>query len=344
MKRQRKQAVRLKDIAEKTGYSINTVSRALRGKDDIAEETIRRIRTVADSFGYTSNAAAASLRRGYTNTLAVILGDISNPHFAIMMREIEEHARQKGYLAFLLNTNEEKEVERKAIQRALNQNVDGIIICPTQSDDENINFLIKSGIPFIQIGRRTVHADAGYVICNDEEGGYLAAKHLLDSGHRDVLFLNAPSYISSAAERRSGFLRAFEERGLSAERALIREVSLVRDNVGEVLEQLLERKEKFSAIFAFSDSIAWRAWRWLDECGYRVPQDFSLVGFDHIQSKLSIPFPLTTISSHKTQMSIMAVDYILKMIEKGGNEDTAGYRTAIGTKLVRGTTVRQFAL
>ena len=93
---QKKPTVTLKDIAQQTGYSINTVSRALRDKADIADATRQKIKKVAAEMGHVNNMLAASLRLGYTNTVAVILGDISNPHFAIMMKEIEVHAREYG--------------------------------------------------------------------------------------------------------------------------------------------------------------------------------------------------------------------------------------------------------
>lgn len=340
MKRKQKKSITLKDIAAETGYSINTISRALRGKDDISEETIEKIKEVASRLGYVNNTIASSLRLGYTNTLAVILGDISNPHFAIMTKEIENYARSKGYVAFLLNTNEEKEVEREAIKIAIHKNVDGIIICPTQIDNENMEFLKMSGIPFIQIGRKGKDNEMSYVVCDDVKGGYLATKYLLDNGHRDILFLNGPSYISSSLDRYEGYCNALEERKIELKKNLIREISLKTDNVYEVMEDIFLSGIQFTGIFAFSDSVAWNAWNWLDEHGYRVPEDYSLIGFDHIQSRMAIPFPLATISSYKTQMSIMAVDCILKMIREEESEEEKLYQTVIGTKLVRGETVK----
>lgn len=336
-KRLKRQAT-LKDIARITGYSVNTVSRALRGKDDISETTIEKIKKVANELGYVNNTIASSLRSGYTNTLALILGDISNPHFAIMAKEIENYAVSKGYLAFVLNSNEEKKLEREAIHIALHKNVDGIIICPTQVDEENICLLKESGVPFIQIGRRS-QTEASYVVCDDVKGGYLAAKYLLDNGHRRILFLNGPEYISSAAERRQGYEKAYREQGLEPDERLIRTVSLSDDNTDLVLEQAFEEKLEFTAIFAFSDSIAWKAWSWLYEHGYRVPEEYSIVGFDHIQSKMAIPFPLTTISSYKTQMSLTAVDCMIKMIKSGSGE--ISFQNVIGTKLVKGSTVKR---
>ena len=147
-----KSPVTLKDLAAALGYSINTVSRALRDKEDIAPATRERIQRTAREMGYINNTLAASLRLGYTNTIAVILGDVSNAHFAIMMKEIEAYARANGYVSFLLNTDEDSELERKAIQTALNKNVDGIIWCPAQSDGENLALLRETGIPFVLIG------------------------------------------------------------------------------------------------------------------------------------------------------------------------------------------------
>ena len=101
--KKRRPAVTLKDIAAKTGYSVNTVSRALRDKDDIAAPTREMIQKTAQEMGHVSNTLAASLRLGYTNTIAVILGDISNPHFSIMMKEIEGYAWKAGYTLSLIH-------------------------------------------------------------------------------------------------------------------------------------------------------------------------------------------------------------------------------------------------
>lgn len=339
MRKKAKRGTTLKDIAARTGYSINTVSRALRGKDDISEETIQKIKEAAAEMGYINNTIASSLRLGYTNTLAIILGDISNPHFAIMTKEIENHARERGYLAFLFNTNEDKEVEREAIQIAIHKNVDGIVICPTQIDDDNIRFLKESQIPFILIGRKCDDEQVSYVVCDDTLGGYLATKYLLDSGHRKILLLNGPEYISSSRERYEGYRKALEEKHIPLDQQLVREVMLADNNLNSILEDVFSQELDFTAIFSFSDSIAWNVWCWLDSHGYYVPEDYSLIGFDHIQSRMAIPFALATISSYKTQMSITAVDCILKLIQNN-EEDALVFHNVIRTKLVKGSTVK----
>lgn len=341
--KKQKHQVTLKDLAQQTGYSINTISRALRGKDDISEETIKKIKQTAKEMGYINNTIASSLRLGYTNTIAVILGDISNPHFSIMTKEIENHARSLGYSSFLLNTNENSEIERNAIITAINKNVDGIIICLTQEDDTNLQFLIESKVPFIQIGRYNDRIDANYVVCDDVEGGYQAVKYLIDNGHKRILFLDGPKYISSSEERYKGYLKAFQENQLEVVPELIREVSISTSNSIEILEQVLHSGEQFTAIFSFSDSIAWEAWAYLQGRGYRVPEDISIIGYDYIQSRIVIPYQLSTISSYKKQMSITAVECLHCKINRDFESEehcTEICHHVISTKLIPGMTVR----
>lgn len=333
-----RQKVTLKDIAQATGFSVNTVSRALRDKDDIASETKEKIKNAQREMGYIINNLASSLRRGYSNTIAVILGDISNPHFSIMMSDIELRARSFGYGAILLTTNEDEELEMNAIQAALNKNVDGIILCPCQKSEANIRYLQSVGVPFVLIGRRFDSIDTDYVICDDEHGGYLATKELIKNGHRRILMLQGAPYISSAQERLTGYLKAHEETGVPIDMALVCEGSVMGEKSSGYYEQILDRDLGFTAIFAFSDLIAWEFWRFLHGKGYNIPEDFSLVGFDHIQSRLNIPFELCSICSHKKLMSVETVDVLVQRMRGEAREEHE--HRIIETALIPGETVR----
>ena len=342
MKQNYRSSLTLKDIAAATGYSVNTISRALRGKDDIANSTISKIKKTTAEMGYIRNAAASSLRSGRTNTIAVILGDVSNPLFAIIMKEIENRAREDGYSSFLFNTNEDPLMEKEAIRTALNKNVDGIIICPTQHNDSNIRYLMKTCVPFVQLGRGFDHLNAPYVVRNEELGGYQAVKHLLDNGHRDILMLNGPSYISVARERIAGYKRAYTEAGLKVKPRLIREVSIIGGNCAPLIEKLLTEKVHFTAIFAFSDLLAWDAWSYLHRQGFRVPEDFSLIGFDNVQIKLEIPYRLSTVDSYTPKVSTIAVECLLSIIrgEKQKHDTCSDIcHQIIDTTLIAGETV-----
>lgn len=332
------QRVTLKDIAKKTGFSVNTVSRALREKDDISEATRELIKTTAEEMGHINNMIASSLRSGYTNTIAVIFGDVSNLLFAMMMKEIEEAASHRGYTSILLNTNEDEAQERQAIQVALSKNVDGIIICPTQKSTANIEYLKKSGKPFVLVGRRYEDPDVNYVVWDDELGGYQATKYLLSQGHKRILMLHGPMYISSAAERLAGYIRAHEEFGLAAEPELIWEVSVMANGCGRVLDEVRSRGITYTAIFAFSDMLAWDTWDYLRYQGYQIPEQCSIVGFDNIQTVLTLPFHMTSISSSEKKVSVVSAELLIDMIQ---NKKKEVAHIILPTVLVEGETVKQ---
>lgn len=317
----RKSIVTLKDISLRTGYTINTVSRALKGKDDIAEPTRKLITDTAKELGYIGNSLAGALRSGVTRTIAVIISDVSNPLFGIMAKEIEAELRKKNYCTFVLNTNEKYELEEQAIYLALSKKVDGIILCPTQRKKDDLDLLRAQGIPFVLMGRRFAEYPADYVIWDDVKGGYLATSHLIERGHREILFLNGPKYISSAQDRLEGYKKALSENGIDFSDKLVKEIKITSKSCTEIIKKLINDGIKFTSVFAFSDLIAWETIEALNRLGYNVPQDIAVAGFDNIQSKLHLPFPLTTVSSPKVKMAHKAVEVLLNKInEKNGTK------------------------
>lgn len=198
---------------------MNTVSHALHNKDDISAKTKEQIQSAAREMGYIRNISASSLRSGKTKSVAIIIGDISNPHFSILIKEIETLLRQEGYTSFILNTDENEEMEFMAITSAISKNVDGILLCPVQKTERNVRYLSEIGMPFALIGRRFERLPTHYVVCDDRNGGYQAASYLLSEGHSRILFMNGEPHISSARERLLGAERAYREAGISRDPA-----------------------------------------------------------------------------------------------------------------------------
>lgn len=309
--------VTLSDISKKTGYSINTVSHALRGKKDISEKTIKYITSVAEEMGYIADLSAGALRLGRTKTAAVIVGDISNPHFSIMLKEMEAQLRESGYTTVIFNTDENEELERNAIITAIGKKVDGIILCPVGKSGGNIELLKSKDIPFVLFGRRFEGEGASYVICDDFQSGFEAANHLIELGHKKLLFINAPEYISSARERKSGILSALKKHGLSEKQLRTETVDIPEEsNIESILSTLGDE----TGIICFSDIIAMRVCYLLRHMNLSVPGDISVIGFDNIMSKFYFPLGLTSVTASKTKMSVKAVEILLKIIGSGTNE------------------------
>lgn len=324
--------VLLKDIARSTGFTVNTVSRALRDKSDISDKTKKIIKRVAKEMNYIGDGIAGALRLGFTKTIAIILGDISNPYFAIIIRGIESEARNNGYNTIIINTEGKYNIEEQAIYSAINKKADGLILCPTQESDKDVRFLQENKIPFVLLGRRYKNINTDYVVSDDVKGGYIATKHLIDLGHKRILMLNAPKYISSAKERLQGYKKALKEEGIESNKDLIHSVSMESGKPQVLVKKVIESGLKFTAIFAFSDMMAWEAIYQLNILGYKIPQDFSVVGFDNIQSQLYFPMPLTTVNTYKSKTAKLLVEILLARI--AGYDSLTHYNLIIDPELV----------
>jgi LacI family transcriptional regulator len=285
--------VTLKDIAEKTGFTITTVSRALKDMADISEATKKFINKSAEEMGYIWDATASSMRSGQTNTLAVIVGDIANPFFCYMIRDIESYAREAGFNIIIYNTGEESEREKQAILSAYSKRVDGIIICPVQEKTENIRLLQKMFIPFVLVGRYFKNIKTDTVHWDDVKAGELAAGYLLDKGHVNILYIGAPLYISSGIDRLQGYRNAFAKQNVRVNEDLIRITSVIGGSGGELVIKALEEKVPFTAIMAHSDHIICEI---LYTLGERL-NHVEVIGFDNIQGKLMLPLNFPSIDS-----------------------------------------------
>ena len=171
------------------------------------------------------------------------------------------------------------------------------------------------------MGRRFDDEDLDYIVSNDIKGGYLATKHLIDRGHKEILFINGPLYISSAKERLKGYGEALKSANIIFNKNLVKEIKVTAGNASSLLEKIISENIKFTAIFAFSDLIAWEVISFLQKNNIKVPQEISVVGYDNIQSRFFFPYPLTTINYSKKNMAYKAVDILLENINnpKGRN-------------------------
>jgi LacI family transcriptional regulator len=311
----RRQPVTLRDISRVTGFTMNTVSRALKGGSDISPATRELIQKQARRMGYVPNALAVSLRSGRTRTISAIIPDITDPLFAIWIRDLESRLKGKDFDLFIQSTDEDAELEKRAIRAAMAKSMDGIVICPCQKAPENMRMLRESGIPFVLMGRRFGPQQDSYVVADDVQGGLLATRHLLKRGHRDILFLNGPSCVSSARERLQGYRAALREAGRPFRRALVRETEIRAGECAKLLAGELRSGGRFTAVFCFSDLMAWEAISFLQSRKIRIPQDVAVIGFDDIQSRLFYPFALTTVGYAQKEIADSAADLVTQQIE-----------------------------
>lgn len=188
----------MQDVARETGYSVNTVSHALRNKDDIARETRERM---AQELGYTANQVASSLRSGRTHMFAVILGGMSNPFYGIMADAVQDAARAADYPVMIMCSRDDAALELQLVEQAIARMVDGIVLFPTADSGPTIARLKASGMPFVLMSRFLEEGEADSVVCDEVHGAYLATSHLVASGRRKLAYISSGNVVYSNQRR-----------------------------------------------------------------------------------------------------------------------------------------------
>lgn len=303
--------VTLTDVAKATGFTTNTVSRALKDKPDISVQTREYIQQVAREMGYVRNYIASSLRSGRTRTIALITGSMTNPFNAILADLIQREAFRLGYTLMILCFQDNPELEDTMVEMALFRQVDGILILPWSADSPALTLLRDSRVPYVLLNR---HVDSGqddFIVFDEEQGGWLAANHLIEAGHRRLAMLSHSDVVFATEARYRGFRRACSEAGIGEEDVAF---ALAREN-REVIRQLQDWKQQgFTGIFSFCDVEAWSEITLLEREGLRVPEDLAIVGFDNILGYLDFPRPICSVDCDFQEEAVLAVDLLRKRI------------------------------
>lgn len=310
--------ITLKDVALQTGYTANTVSRALRGDTKLPATTRAHICKIADEMGYIPNQLASTLRSGTSHTVAVIVNDIQNSHFALMLGEMEASLREAGYSMTILCTHQEETLADKMLEVAISQRVDGLLYFPFHSNRRHIDYLEQNHVPFVLLDRWIPGVFVDTARCDDEMGGYLAGQRLALLGHRKFLFFCGTLNNSSQHDRLSGFMRGVSDAGIPEENVRIFPDEQVDEAVhtGRLAELLYPRD--YTAIVSFCDEQGYHILQALQNEGIRVPEDVSLISFDHIRSGIPFLPPLSSIAEANEHVARIAVRLLLNRMRNPG--------------------------
>ncbi|MDO4864972.1 MAG: LacI family DNA-binding transcriptional regulator [Clostridia bacterium] len=310
--------VKLKDIASACGYTVNTVSRALRNDERLPASTRAQIREKARELGYIRNSMASALRSGKSHTVAVIVNDLHNLHFCNMLSKMDRSLRQAGYNMMILCMQLNEALGDQLIRTAISHSVDGILYFPYHNNQSHIEYMEKNGVPFVLLDRWIQNVVTDSVRCDDRQGGRLAGEHLAHLGHRRFLFLSGVNQSSSQIDRLDGFLEAIRDYGCTEEN--------VRIVPGEDVEQALEAMEigkllyplDYTAIVCFRDEIAYPTVSALMEHGYTVPRDISVISFDHLCGETPYLPRITSIYTAQEDVATRGVQLLLNRIANPG--------------------------
>ncbi|TFG61512.1 MAG: LacI family transcriptional regulator [Spirochaetales bacterium] len=310
-------ATTIDDVAREAGVSKSTVSRALANSPRISEETRRRIVQIKDRLGYEPSNLARGLSLRRTYTVGVLLEDISNSFFTEVAKGIETTLKKAGYTMFLTSTGFSCEEEIRLTRTFLSNGVDGILITPVDENSEALSLLKAQGIPFFVLNNKPEDPAVNWVDTENIKGGYLAAKHLLELGHRKFFILRSVK-LKGCRERFSGIEKALGEFGLSVSDQAVAGDANTRSDGYALTRNFFEHSLKGSmptAVITTNDVVAIGAMEYFFEKGIRIPEDVSIIGYDDISLAGLIRVPLTTIHQPKFTMGEIAAYMLINIIE-----------------------------
>jgi LacI family transcriptional regulator len=301
----------MRDVANKAGLSVSTVSHVVNNTRAVSEESRQRVLQAMDELGYKPNVLARSLRRQESNTIGMIVPDSANPFFAEMARGIEDASFSQNYSVILCNSEGDLDKQLVYTNVLIGNQVAGILFVAAGVSTELVKDLRCRLVPVVVVDREVPGVDVDTVLTNHSQGGRLATQHLVDLGHRRIACISGGSELTPSAERLTGYCEVLESNDLPYDDSLVIRGDFQYESGYEATQQLMNLDSPPSAVFACNDLMAVGCMSAATELGLPVPEALSVVGFDDVRLASYTNPPLTTICQPKHEIGVMAIEMLL---------------------------------
>jgi LacI family transcriptional regulator len=310
--------VTLKELAARAGVHPSTISRVVNNDPvlRVSAETRARIEALLEETDYRPDVVARSLRLRQTFVLAMIIPDITNPLFANIFMGIEAVAGERGYSVILANTGGSAQRERAHLRSLQARRVDGMILASVSLGDPSVTWMREQGIRHVLVNRYSGPRDP-FVGADDHAGGMIATRHLVALGHRRIAHLAGSPGVSTAVQRRRGYMAALEEAGIAPEPDLVVESDYLEATGRQAMERLLDLPRPPTAVFAVNDMAAMGAHAAVIDRGLRIPGDVAIVGYNDVPFAARLAPPLTTLRVPVREFGRISAEMLIDQIHSG---------------------------
>ncbi|MFA8433039.1 MAG: LacI family DNA-binding transcriptional regulator [Marinifilaceae bacterium] len=310
----------LKDIADQLGVSKTTVSWVINNKGDekkISRETQEKIFELADRLNYKPNQLARGLSLGKTNSIGLVVSDISNVFYAKIAKVVETAAEKHGYNIMYCSSDENPDKEQRLIQMLKDRQVDGLIISPSKVDSSQILQLKKENYPFVLIDRYFPRIDTNYVTVDNEMGSEDLIRHLIGQGSRRIGFISVSSHLGVIKKRFAGYKNALKKEGIKFDNKVVREVDYndVEGTIATAIRELIHPPYKVDALYFATNYLTVAGIKTLNKLQIRIPMDVAVVGFDDLDFfDITYP-PITAVAQPIEEIAEKALEILIDEIE-----------------------------
>jgi LacI family transcriptional regulator len=310
----------LRDVAQEAGVSTKTVSRVVNNQGELSEATRQRVLAAIEKLGYRPSKLARALVTQHTDTIGLVLGDITNPFFPEVARGVLDTAEAVGYNVFVCNSDGDHQREIRTLNSLSDHAVDGIINFATFELEPSLSRYAVPGRPMVLVNRLFDCHWVSAVMMQAQRGAETAVDYLLAKGHRQIAMLAGPAFSMNRLQRVRGYRASFAAHGLPVVEEWILPGAPIQARGRESARELLLRYPEITAIFAYNDLLALGAMQACNELGRRVPDDCAIIGFDDIPLADTISPSLTTVRVDKYELGRQAMNRLLQMLAEPGIE------------------------
>lgn len=309
----------LRDVAEAAGVHAATASRALNPatRGLVNADTARRVMKVAETLGYRPNPIARGLKTSKSQTVGLVIPDLTNPLFPPIVRGMEDVLEPAGFSGLIVNTDNDPGRELAQIESLRSRQVEGLIVATALIDHPLLVKLHREGVKMVMVNRRTEGINVPSITPDDATGISLAVEHLAELGHRRIVHLAGPQTTSTGVVRARSFRNTVRELGLDNDPDLVTTCEFWNEEDGaRALRGLLDRGIDFTAVVAGNDLIALGCYDVFAERGIVCPDDVSVVGFNDMPFLDKLRPPLTSVAVPHHQIGVEAARMLLETIDE----------------------------
>ncbi|WP_404402840.1 LacI family transcriptional regulator [Idiomarina seosinensis] len=302
------------EVSELAGVSLATVSRVLNKNTPVKEETRRKVLDAMDQLGYQPNSVAQSLASNRSNSIGIVVPELNGPFFGTLLSDIENQFRQVGKHVIIAAGHSDEKREQESISFLQSRNCDALILHVEAVSDDYLVALMKNKVRFVLINRFVAPLYDRCITLNNQHGGYLATRHILEHGHKHIGYIAGPIWKHDADQRYKGHVQALTEFDIEASEQLFFEGDYHESSGAEGARVLLQNNPHITALVCANDEMAAGASTAARELGRSLPDQLSIIGFDNVNfSHYTFP-KLTTIDYPVGGMGEMAAQLILKQV------------------------------
>lgn len=316
-----KKKISLKDIAEKAQVSTALVSYVLNGKEKesrVGHEIAAKIKEIARELNYEPNYLAKSLRSGKTQTIGLIIADISNPFFANIARIVEDEAKKYGYTVIIGSSDEQAEKSWDLISVFLNRQVDGFIIVSSENTEEQIQYLIDKNVAFVLLDRHFPDLSTDFVSLNSHKAAFDAGTHLIQQGYRHIGLVAYKSRLFHMQERIRGYRESLEAGRIAFRSEWLKEVGFdtVEEEIKMGIDEMLASENRIDALIFATYRLAIASLKYINALGLKVPDDLAIVSFGQAEAFDLYYCPITYVLQPMEKLGKTAVEILVNKLKK----------------------------